>query len=93
MAMKVLRSRLYEIAEREREEKRAAEEGAKKEIAWGSQIRSYVLQPYRLVKDHRTNIEIGDVDRILNGDLDRFIRGYLLMKRSEGGSATLTGSG
>ena len=93
VAMKVLRSRLYEIAEREREEKRAAEEGAKKEIAWGSQIRSYVLQPYRLVKDHRTNIEIGNVDRVLDGDLDRFIRGYLLMRGSEGGSATLTGPG
>jgi len=92
VAMKVLRSRLYEIAEREQEEKRAAAEGAKKEIAWGSQIRSYVLQPYRLIKDHRTNIEIGNVDRVLDGDLDELIRGYLLKKRNERGPQTLTGS-
>jgi peptide chain release factor 2 len=81
VAMKILRSRLYELAEREREEKRAAAEGQKKEIAWGSQIRSYVLQPYRLVKDHRTGIEIGNVDRVLDGDLDALIRGYLLQRR------------
>jgi len=92
VAMKVLRSRLYEMARREREEKRASEEGAKKEIAWGSQIRSYVLQPYRLVKDHRTNIEIGNVDRVLDGDLDPLIRGYLLKTRDERGPGTLTGS-
>jgi peptide chain release factor 2 len=81
VAMKILRSRLYEMEERAREEKRAAVEGAKKDIAWGSQIRSYVLQPYRLIKDHRTNIEIGNVDRVLDGDLDELIRGYLLKKR------------
>ena len=52
--------------------------GKKDDIAWGSQIRSYVLHPYRLVKDHRTNLEIGDVDRVLNGDLDAFIEGVLL---------------
>ncbi len=92
VAMKVLRSRLYEMAARELEEKRAAVEGAKKDIAWGSQIRSYVLQPYRLIKDHRTNIEIGNVDRVLNGDLDELIRGYLLKKRNEKGSGALTGS-
>ncbi len=92
VAMKILRSRLYEQAEREQEEKRAALEGAKKEIAWGSQIRSYVLQPYRLIKDHRTNIEIGNVDRVLDGDLDALIRGYLLKKRDDKGSRTLTGS-
>jgi peptide chain release factor 2 len=83
VAMKILRSRLYEMEERAREEKRAAVEGAKKDIAWGSQIRSYVLQPYRLIKDHRTNIEIGNVDRVLDGDLDELIRGYLLKKRNE----------
>jgi len=92
VAMKVLRSRLYEMAAREQDEKRAMLEGAKKEIAWGSQIRSYVLQPYRLIKDHRTNIEIGNVDRVLDGDLDELIRGYLLKKRNEKGSQTLTGS-
>jgi peptide chain release factor 2 len=92
VAMKVLRSRLYEMAEREQEEKRAAVEGTKKDIAWGSQIRSYVLQPYRLIKDHRTNIEIGNVDRVLDGDLDELIRGYLLKRRDEKGLRTLTGS-
>jgi len=92
VAMKILRSRLYEMAEREREEKRIAEEGTKKDIAWGSQIRSYVLQPYRLIKDHRTNIEIGNVDRVLDGDLDELIRGYLLMKRNEGKPPALPGS-
>jgi len=92
VAMKILRSRLYEMAEREQEEKRAVVEGAKKEIAWGSQIRSYVLQPYRLIKDHRTNIEIGNVDRVLDGDLDELIRGYLLKKRGEKGLPALTGS-
>jgi peptide chain release factor 2 len=92
VAMKILRSRLYEMARQERDEKRAAEEGAKKEIAWGSQIRSYVLQPYRLIKDHRTNIEIGNVDRVLDGDLDELIRGYLLMKRNEKGTRNLTGA-
>jgi peptide chain release factor 2 len=93
VAMKILRSRLYDIAEREREEKRAVEEGTKKDIAWGSQIRSYVLQPYRLIKDHRTNIEIGNVDRVLDGDLDELIRGYLLMKRNEKRPQALTGPG
>jgi len=83
VAMKILRSRLYDMAQRERDEKRAAEEGAKKEIAWGSQIRSYVLQPYRLIKDHRTNLEIGNVDKVLDGDLDDLIRAYLLKKRDE----------
>ena len=51
--------------------------GEKKDIAWGSQIRSYVLQPYRLVKDHRTKVEVGDVDRVLDGDLEKFIKAYL----------------
>ncbi len=78
MAMRVLKARLYELALRERDEKRQVEEGAKKDIDFGSQIRSYVLQPYRLIKDHRTGHEVGDVDRVLNGDLDGFIRAYLL---------------
>ncbi len=81
MALRVLRSRLYEAERRKREEKRAVEEGAKKEIDFGSQIRSYVLQPYRLIKDHRTGFEVGDVDRVLDGDLDGFIRAYLLGRR------------
>jgi peptide chain release factor 2 len=81
MAMKVLRSRLYEVERRKRDEKRQVEEGAKKDIDFGSQIRSYVLQPYRLVKDHRTGVERGDVDRVLDGDLDSFIKAYLMGRR------------
>ena len=78
MAMKMLMARLME---REREEQAKHHEnlqGDKKEIAWGSQIRSYVLQPYRLIKDHRTNCEEGNVDAVLDGKLDRFIKAYLL---------------
>jgi peptide chain release factor 2 len=90
MAMRILRSRLYELEARKREEKRQAEEGAKKDIDFGSQIRSYVMQPYRMVKDHRTALEVGDVDRVLDGDLDDFIRTYLLSQRTSvqrGGAA------
>ena len=80
-AFKMLRSRLYEY---EMEKKRAATkklEDSKLDIDFGSQIRSYVLHPYRLIKDHRTKVEIGDVDRVLNGDLSELIRAYLLMRR------------
>jgi len=80
MAMKVLKARLYELKLREQEEKAEQLNSAKKDIAWGSQIRSYVLQPYRLAKDHRTNLEIGNVDAVLDGDLDEFIQAYLLQK-------------
>jgi peptide chain release factor 2 len=82
MAMRILRSRLYELEARKRDEKRQEEEGAKKDIDFGSQIRSYVMQPYRMVKDHRTALEVGDVDRVLDGDLDGFIRAYLLSRRA-----------
>ena len=85
MAMRVLKSRLYEMERRKRDEKRQAEEGAKKDIDFGSQIRSYVMQPYRMVKDHRTGREVGDVDRILDGDLDQFIRAFLLKRSISGG--------
>ncbi|MGA7707047.1 MAG: peptide chain release factor 2 [Acidobacteriaceae bacterium] len=80
-AMKMLRSRLYEY---ELEKQRAITrkiEDAKLEINFGSQIRSYVMQPYRMVKDLRTRVETGDVDRVLNGDLDMFIRGFLRLRR------------
>jgi peptide chain release factor 2 len=80
-AMKMLRSRLYEY---ELDKKKAASkklEDSKLEINFGSQIRSYVLQPYRIVKDHRTKVEAGDVDSVLDGELEPFIRGFLLMKR------------
>jgi peptide chain release factor 2 len=82
MAMKILRSRLYEIElEKKRAEARKTEE-AKLDIDFGSQIRSYVLAPYRLVKDHRTKMEIGDVDRVLDGDLAPLMRAYLLARRN-----------
>jgi len=80
MAMKVLRSRLYEFKEREKNEKLSEIEKTKKEIAWGSQIRSYVLHPYKMIKDHRTNIEVGNVAAVLDGDIDDFIEAYLLKK-------------
>jgi peptide chain release factor 2 len=82
--MKMLRSRLYEY---ELEKKRQATkklEDSKLDINFGSQIRSYVLQPYRIAKDHRTKVEVGDVDRVLDGYLDPFIRGYLKMRRNGG---------
>jgi len=78
MAMKILRSRLYELEIEKQKEKMQVYHKTKKDIAWGSQIRSYVLHPYRMVKDHRTGIEMGDADRVLDGDLDRFIQAYLL---------------
>jgi peptide chain release factor 2 len=78
MAMKILRSRLYELELEKQKERMETYHKTKKDIAWGSQIRSYVLHPYRMVKDHRTNIEIGDADRVLDGDLDQFIQAYLL---------------
>jgi len=80
-AMKMLRSRIYEY---ELEKKRAVSkklEDSKLEINFGSQIRSYVLQPYRIAKDHRTKVEVGDVDKVLDGYLEPFLRGYLLAKR------------
>jgi len=80
MAMKVLKARLYELRRKEQEEKMEQLHSVKKDIAWGSQIRSYTLQPYRLAKDHRTNLEIGNVDAVLDGDLDPFIEAYLLQE-------------
>jgi peptide chain release factor 2 len=77
-AMAMLRSKLAERAERERQEEIAREKGAAQDVNFGSQIRSYVLHPYTLVKDHRTNHEMGDVNRVLDGDLDGFIRAYLM---------------
>jgi len=81
MALKMLKARLYdreiEIQSKEQQELH----GEKKEIGWGSQIRSYVLQPYRMVKDHRTNCEVGNVDSVLNGNLEAFIKAYLLWQQ------------
>ncbi len=83
LAMKVLRARLYDLERRKREEKKQELQETQKDIAWGSQIRSYVLQPYRLVKDHRTKHEEGDVDRVLNGDLQGFVEAFLLKPEGE----------
>jgi len=77
IAMKILKARLYDLQIKEQESKIAQIVGEKKEIAWGNQIRSYVLQPYRLVKDHRTGLEKGDVDAVFDGDIDDFIKEYL----------------
>jgi peptide chain release factor 2 len=77
MAMKVLRARLYDYYKRQQDEEMAKLQGEKAPIAWGSQIRSYVLAPYQLVKDHRTGEETGNVTAVLDGDLDRFIEAYL----------------
>ena len=78
MAMRWLKARLYEREVQAQNEKRAQEEGQKMEIGFGSQIRSYVLHPYRMVKDHRTGVETGRVEAVLDGDIDGFIRSYLL---------------
>lgn len=89
-AMKMLRSRIYEY---ELDKKRAESkklEDSKLEINFGSQIRSYVLQPYRIAKDHRTKVEVGDVDKVLDGYLEPFLRGYLLAKRR--GTAVASGA-
>ena len=77
VAMQLLRSRLIELEERKRAEEMAKQRGEVKDVAWGSQIRSYVLHPYTMVKDHRTEHEVGDVQRVLDGDIDEFVRDYL----------------
>jgi peptide chain release factor 2 len=79
-AMRILRSRLAELEQEKREEELARERGAAQDIGFGSQIRSYVLHPYQLVKDHRTDYETGNTQAVLDGDLDGFIRSYLLAK-------------
>jgi len=81
-AMKVLKARLYDLKTKEQQQKLEQIAGAKKEIGFGSQIRSYVLQPYQMIKDHRTKVEVGDVNRVLDGDLDLFIKTYLMQKAS-----------
>lgn len=78
MAMKILRSRLYELEQQKQKEKLEGIQGEKKDIGWGSQIRSYVLHPYRMVKDLRTKVEIGNADAVLDGEIDKFIEAFLL---------------
>ncbi len=80
VAMKVLRARLYDMKVKENQAKLDQIGGVKRDIAFGSQIRSYVLQPYQMIKDHRTKLQVGDVHRVLDGDLDAFIKGYLMAK-------------
>ena len=89
-AMKMLRSRLYEYELDKKNAEARKLEDSKLEINFGSQIRSYVLQPYRIAKDHRTKVEVGDVDKVLDGYLDPFIRGYLIMRRNGGVPAAVT---
>ena len=81
-AMKVLKARLYDLKMKENQAKLEQISGIKKDIAFGHQIRSYVLHPYRMVKDHRTKEQVGDPDRVLDGDIDMFIKSYLMKKSS-----------
>ena len=81
-AMKVLKARLFDLKTKEAQAKLAQISGVKKDIAFGHQIRSYVLAPYRMVKDHRTKEQVGDPDRVLEGDIDLFITSYLMKKSS-----------
>jgi peptide chain release factor 2 len=82
-AMRILKARLYEIAEKKQREELSELTGHKKEIAFGSQIRSYTFHPYQLIKDHRTGLEVGNVDAVMDGDLDDFIKAYLLWSRGQ----------
>jgi peptide chain release factor 2 len=84
MAMKMLRSKLYDMELKKRQDETDKLDETKMDISFGSQIRSYVMQPYRLIKDHRTKFEVGDVDKVLDGDLDPFIRSYLMAKKTKG---------
>jgi peptide chain release factor 2 len=83
LALKVLKARLYQTEKRKQDEKLQELHENKDDIAWGSQIRSYVLHPYQMAKDHRTNIDIGNVNSVLDGNLDPFIEGALLARKSQ----------
>ena len=83
-ALRILKARLFELAERRQREELAELAGQKKEIAFGSQIRSYTFHPYQLVKDHRTGLEIGNVEGVMDGDLNELIKAYLLWSRGRG---------
>lgn len=84
LAMKMLRSRLYDLEIQKRQAETDRLDETKMDISFGSQIRSYVMQPYRQIKDHRTKFVVGDVDRVLDGDLDPFMRSYLMAKKTKG---------
>lgn len=77
LALKILKARLYALEKDKQDKERQLKHQSQKEIAWGNQIRSYTFNPYQLVKDHRTNLEVGDVERVMNGDIDIFIDAYL----------------
>ena len=81
LAMKVLKARLYQLEQEKQDEKLQEMHDSKEDIAWGSQIRSYVLHPYQMVKDHRISMDVGNVNAVLDGDIDRFIEGVLLAKK------------
>jgi peptide chain release factor 2 len=83
-AMKMLRSKLYDLEIKKRQAETDKLDETKMDISFGSQIRSYVMQPYRMIKDHRTKFEVGDVDKVLDGDIDPFIRSYLMAKKTKG---------
>ena len=80
--MKILKSKLYLIQKEKEEEEFKKQKGEEKEIAWGSQIRSYVFQPYQLVKDHRTNYEMGNVQSVMDGNITGFLHEYLILKKN-----------
>jgi len=84
IALKILKARLFDLKIKEKEKKIEGIIGSKRDIAWGSQIRSYILQPYRIVKDHRTGLGVGDVDTVLDGYIDDFIKAFLEKKVREG---------
>jgi peptide chain release factor 2 len=87
-AMKMLKSRLYEEEMRKREAIKNANNAGKKKIEWGSQIRSYVFHPYKMIKDHRTDYEVGNVGPVMDGELDGFIKAYLMMQKEEENATT-----
>ena len=80
--MRIIKERVFEAEQKKMNAEKKEQEETKKKIEWGSQIRSYVLQPYRLIKDLRTNHEMGNVDAVLDGDIDSFIEAYLLKARN-----------
>ena len=82
LALKILKARLYALEKDKQDRERQLKHQSQKEIAWGNQIRSYTFNPYQLVKDHRTNLEVGDIERVMNGDIDIFIDAYLKWRQS-----------
>jgi peptide chain release factor 2 len=92
-ALKILRARLYELEKEKQREKLEELHSTKKEIGWGSQIRSYVLHPYRMIKDHRTEYETGNVEPVLDGDLNEFIKRYLVFSSKDGGDKVIGDTG